>query len=57
MSHEIFIWKCSCGYQELWEEWSDSLEDSRRYFTRKCPKCEADMTRRITLRQYANFSL
>lgn len=43
---DIFIWKCSCGYLELWEEFDDVMEDSRRYFTRECPKCQNEMMTR-----------
>lgn len=48
---DIFIWKCSCGYIELWEEFADVKEDSRRYFTRECPKCQGMMTRQDSLKR------
>jgi len=47
---DIFIWKCSCGYVELWEEFDDVLGDSRRYFTKECPKCKGTMTRQDSLK-------
>jgi len=47
----LFIWKCPCGYVELWEEFDDIQEDSRRYFTRECPKCTAMMSRQEPLRE------
>lgn len=43
---DIFIWKCSCGYIELWEEFADVDGDSRRYFTKECPKCQGIMMTR-----------
>jgi len=49
---DIFIWKCSCGYIELWEEFADVCDDSRRYFTKACIKCEKMMIRTKSLREY-----
>lgn len=48
----IFIWKCGCHYIELLEEFADVKEDSRRYFTRECPKCGGIMTRQDPLDEY-----
>ena len=48
---DIFIWKCSCGYIELWEEFEDVKEDQRRYFTKICPKCKGMMTRQDSLKK------
>jgi len=48
---DIFVWKCSCGYLELWEEFADVDGDSRRYFTKECPKCKGMMTRQGSLRR------
>ena len=50
---DIFIWKCSCGYIELWEEFFDVMEDSRRSFGRMCPKCKKQtMSRQRSLREF-----
>ena len=49
---DIFVWKCSCGNIELWEEFSDVDSDPRRYFTKKCPKCKGSlMTRQGPLKK------
>lgn len=49
---DIFIWKCGCGYIELWEEFDDVKDDPRRYFTKECPKCKGMMTRQQSLREF-----
>lgn len=49
---DIFIWKCSCGYIELYEEFADVKDDPRRYFTRGCPKCKGIMSRQESLKNF-----
>ena len=38
----FFMWKCNCGYVELWEEYADT-EDSGSGLTKECPKCKGIM--------------
>lgn len=47
---DIFIWKCSCGYVELWEELASIKEDPRRHFNKECPKCKGIMDRHESLK-------
>ena len=48
---DIFIWKCSCGYIELWEEEVDKSGQACYYHTKDCPKCKVMMTRQGSLKK------
>jgi len=48
---DIFIWKCCCGYVELWEEQVDEHGQVCYYHTKDCPKCKTSMTRQDSLKK------
>ena len=49
---DIFIWKCCCGFIELWEEAVDESGNVFYHVFKECPKCKVMMNRLKSLREY-----